>query len=59
MNGVALGQTGASALGSAARFDGFDDHVLTPRTVAGSFTLEMWINTSAPSVRAVSFSGTR
>jgi hypothetical protein len=46
-NGVLLNQPGASQLGRAAGFDGASQYVATPRTVAGDFTLEAWINTSA------------
>lgn len=49
-NGVLINQTGAANLGRAARFDGIDDFVSTPRTVSTSFTLEVWINTTASSL---------
>jgi hypothetical protein len=49
-NGVLLNQPGASGLGKAARFDGVSQYVATPRTVAGNFTLELWINTTASSL---------
>lgn len=48
-NGVLLGQASATNLGNAARFDGIDDHVITPNSVGGTFTLEMWVNTAANS----------
>jgi hypothetical protein len=47
-NGVLLNQPGAAALGRAARFDGIDDYVDTPRTVSTDFTLELWVNTTDP-----------
>jgi Concanavalin A-like lectin/glucanases superfamily/IPTL-CTERM motif len=49
-NGVLLDQASAAKLGRAARFDGIDDFVNTPRGIATSFTLEMWINTTAASL---------
>ena len=49
-NGVALGVTSAPALGRAGGFDGIDDYVSTARTVSTDFTLEMWINSRAPSL---------
>jgi hypothetical protein len=49
-NGPALAQAGAEQLGRAVRFDGIDDFVSTPRSVAGSFTLELWVNTTANSL---------
>jgi hypothetical protein len=49
-NGVLINQSGAPNLGRAARFDGIDDFVSTPRTVSTSFTLELWINTTASSL---------
>jgi hypothetical protein len=49
-NGVLINQPGATDLGRAARFDGIDDFVSTPRTVSTSFTLELWINTTASSL---------
>jgi hypothetical protein len=49
-NGVLLDQPSARNLGRAARFDGVDDFVGTPRTVSGNFTLELWITTTAPSL---------
>ena len=53
-NGVLINQSGAASLGKAARFDGIDDYVSTARTVSTSFTLELWINTTASS-----FTGTQ
>lgn len=50
MNGVLINQSGAANLGQAARFDGIDDFVSTPRTVSTNFTLELWINTTASSL---------
>jgi Concanavalin A-like lectin/glucanases superfamily len=50
VNGVQINQPGAPNLGKAARFDGIDDYVSTPRTVSTSFTLELWINTTASSL---------
>jgi hypothetical protein len=50
MNGVLLNQPSAPNLGKAARFDGIDDFVSTPRTVSTDFTLEAWINTTASSL---------
>lgn len=41
---------GPPGLGGALAFDGINDHVVTPRTVGGNFTLELWINTSANSL---------
>ena len=49
-NAPALAQPGAARLGRAVRFDGIDDFVSTPRSVAGSFTLELWVNTTAESL---------
>ena len=49
-NGVLINQSGAASLGKAARFDGVNDCVSTPRTVSTSFTLELWINTTASSL---------
>lgn len=49
-NGPTLAQPGAERLGRALRLDGVDDFVNTPRTVSGSFTLELWINTTADSL---------
>ncbi len=49
-NGVTLGVSSAPALGRAGRFDGVDDYVSTSRTVSTNFTLEMWINSKAPSL---------
>jgi hypothetical protein len=50
VNGVLTGQPSALQLGRAATFDGIDDYVSTPRTVSTSFTLELWINTTAASL---------
>lgn len=50
VNGVLLNQPSAPGLGQAASFDGVDDFVSTPRTVSTNFTLELWINTTAPSL---------
>ena len=50
MNGVLINQSGAANLGKAAKFDGIDDFVSTPRTVSTNFTLELWINTTASSL---------
>lgn len=49
-NGPTLAQAGAERLGRAVRFDGIDDFVNTPRSVSGSFTLELWVNTTADSL---------
>lgn len=49
-NGVLINQASAPNLGRAARFDGIDDFVSTPRTVSTDFTLELWINTTASSL---------
>jgi len=49
-NGVLINQASAPNLGRAARFDGIDDFVSTPRTVSTDFTLELWINTTAGSL---------
>ena len=49
-NGVLINQASTPNLGRAARFDGIDDYVSTPRTVSTNFTLELWINTTAPSL---------
>src|SRR5580765_5800693 len=49
-NGVLIDQPSAANLGRAARFDGIDDYVSTPRTVSTNFTLELWINTTASSL---------
>lgn len=49
-NGVLLNQSSAPRLGRAARFDGVSQYVATPRTVAGDFTLELWINTTSASL---------
>ena len=48
-NGPLLAQTGLPQLGLAVSFDGIDDHVVTPRTVATNFTLELWLRTTATS----------
>lgn len=50
VNGVLLNQPSAPRLGRAASFDGINDYVDTPRTVSTSFTLELWINTTASSL---------
>lgn len=49
VNGPQVTQ-GPPGLGGALAFDGINDHVSTPRTVAGNFTLELWINTTASSL---------
>lgn len=49
-NGVLIDQPSAANLGRAARFDGIDDYVSTPRAVSTNFTLELWINTTASSL---------
>lgn len=49
-NAPTLAQTGAPRLGRAVRFDGLDDYVETARTVAGNFSLELWVNTTANSL---------
>ena len=48
-NGPLLAQAGLPQLGLAVSFDGIDDHVVTPRTVATDFTLELWLRTTATS----------
>lgn len=48
-NGPLLAQAGLPQLGLAVAFDGIDDHVVTPRTVATDFTLELWLRTTATS----------
>jgi hypothetical protein len=48
-NGPLLAQAGLLQLGLAVSFDGIDDHVVTPRTVATNFTLELWLRTTATS----------
>lgn len=48
-NGPLLAQAGLPQLGLAVSFDGIDDHVVTPRTVATDFTLELWLSTTATS----------
>src|SRR5687768_420960 len=48
-NGPLLAQAGLPQLGVAVSFDGIDDHVVTPRTVATDFTLELWLRTTATS----------
>lgn len=50
LNAPMLGQTGAPRLGRAVRFDGINDYVNTARTVAGNFSLELWVNTTAESL---------
>jgi len=51
VNSVLLSQPGfISQFGTSAYFDGLNDYVDTPRTVAGNFTLEAWINTTAGSL---------
>ena len=50
VNGVLINQASAPNLGKAARFDGINDYVSTPRTVSTSFTLELWIKTTATSL---------
>lgn len=45
--GPLLAQAGLPQLGLAVFFDGIDDHVVTPRTVATDFTLELWLSTTA------------
>jgi hypothetical protein len=49
-NGPLLAQAGQPQLGLAVSFDGIDDHVVTPRTVATNFTLELWLRTTATSL---------
>ena len=49
-NGPLLAQVGQPQLGLAVSFDGIDDHVVTPRTVATNFTLELWLRTTATSL---------
>ena len=48
-NGPLLAQAGLPQLGLAVSFDGINDHVVTPRTVATDFTLELWLRTTATS----------
>ena len=48
-NGPLLAQAGQPLLGLAVFFDGINDHVVTPRTVATNFTLELWLRTTATS----------
>jgi len=48
-NGPLLAQAGLPQLGRAVSFDGINDHVVTPRTVATNFTLELWLRTTATS----------
>ena len=48
-NGPLLAQAGLPQLGLAVSFDGINDHVVTPRTVATNFTLELWLRTTATS----------
>ena len=48
-NGPLLAQTGQPQLGLAVSFDGIDDHVVTPRTVATNFRLELWLRSTATS----------
>jgi len=48
-NGPLLAQVGLPQLGLAVSFDGIDDHVVTARTVATNFTLELWLRTTATS----------
>jgi hypothetical protein len=48
-SGPLLAQAGLPQLGLAVSFDGIDDHVVTPRTVATDFTLELWLRTTATS----------
>ena len=49
INGPLVTQ-GPPGLGAALSFDGINDHVTTPRSVGGSFTLELWLNTTATSL---------
>lgn len=49
VNGPLLGQASSPRLGRAVRFDGLDDYVDLARTIGGTFTIEAWVNTSAPS----------
>src|SRR5262249_38620408 len=51
-NGVVLGQTGALAedTDTAARFDGLDDHVHFANPIGDSFSVELWIKTTATSL---------
>jgi len=57
-NGPVLAQAGLPQLGLAVSFDGVNDHVVTPRTVATDFTLEMWVRSTATSpVGAQAFQG--
>ena len=49
-NGPLLAQAGLPQLGRAVAFDGINDHVVTPRTVANDFTLELWLRTTATSL---------
>jgi hypothetical protein len=48
-NGPLLAQAGLPQLGLAVSFDGINDHVMTQRTVATDFTLELWLRTTATS----------
>jgi hypothetical protein len=48
-SGPLLAQAGLPQLGLAVSFDGIDDHVVTARTVATDFTLELWLLTTATS----------
>jgi hypothetical protein len=48
-SGPLLAQTGLPQLGLAVSFDGINDHVVTPRTVATDFTLELWLFSTATS----------
>ena len=48
-NGPLLAQAGLPQLGVAVSFDGINDYVVTPRTVATDFTLELWLRTTATS----------
>lgn len=50
VNGVVLNQPSAPQLGHAGRFDGIAAYVNTARTVSTDFTLELWVNTTAPSL---------
>ena len=48
-NGPLLARASLPQLGLAVSFDGINDHVVTPRTVATDFTLELWLRTTATS----------
>ena len=42
-----------SAFGHAAQFDGLDDYVVIPRSIADSFTISLWVKTSQPTSATV------